>query len=248
MIAERRPAAGSEPGALAREARERLLAASDSDYRSNLQRLLAADVKVIGVRVPEIRRLARSMRSDHPDLTVESAAQLLDALCAERVRDEILLGIFTLSQYRRQFSPALWDHVERCVDALDNWETCDQLAINVVGEMVAREMSLLACLLDWTRSANRWRRRCAVAATTVLNQKGRTRHAESLRVCDQLMTDEDPDVRKAVAWAIREVAKASEAEAFAFLQRWKRTAHPRVIREGSQKLTPEHRAAVLGSR
>ena len=220
-----------------------MLSHRDSTYR--IRDLVPTRGEVIGVRVPEIRKLATRFRRAKPELTLETGARLLDRAAEDRSREEILFAVFVLATYRRELSRALWERVDRWIEALDNWETCDQLATNVAGEIVSRDLSLVEDLVAWTSSPNRWRRRFAVATTTVLNQRGRRHPAETFRVCRPLVEDADPLVQKAVAWAIREASKHDEEAAFDFLTRHP-SARTRIVREASAKLSPAHRAALAG--
>lgn len=231
---------------LRKEIQESLLAHVDRAYKTKIRELVSTRGAVIGVRVPEIKALVKTFQSRHRDLTVDAACQLLDELCRDRGREEMLFGIFLLTRFRRQLSPSVWRRIDRWIDYMDNWETCDQLAMNIAGEMVARDLAFVDHLVAWAKSSNPWRRRFAVATTTVLNQKGRSHPEETFRVCQSLMADADPVVQKAVAWAIREVSKKNEPAAFAFLKQSKNRSHPRVFREASQKLSPGHQAALLG--
>ena len=132
---------------------------------------------MIGVRVPVLRQIVKALRSEHKELTLELAHELLTEFCKERCREEILVGVFLVASFSRSFSPdmlpALWKDIDEWVEYDDNWETCDQLAMNVAGEVVAKDLSLSKDLVVWARADNKWRRRFAVATTTVLNQKGR---------------------------------------------------------------------------
>jgi 3-methyladenine DNA glycosylase AlkD len=226
---------------------EALKAHQDPTYEKNLRKLVPTKGTVTGVRVPQIRALVKDFYARHKEhLSVERAAQLLDDFCRTRGREEVLFGVFLLAQYRRQFSPALWEKIDRWVECIDNWETCDQLAMNVAGELLITDISRLKDLVGWAKTENPWRRRFAAATTTALNQKGRSYPEETFRVCEPLLVDQEPTVQKAVAWAIREVAKNDEPAAFSFLTRNKKKAHPKILREASEKLTAPHRTEVLG--
>ncbi len=229
-----------------REIRRRLESHSDRTYLSKLKELVPTGAPLLGVRVPIIKGLANTFHSEHKNLTMEDVGQLLNWFCKDRCREEILFGVFLLARFKRHFSLFHWKYVRAWVEAIDNWETCDQLAMNVAGELVARDLSLVEHLVEWTKSQNPWKRRFAVATTSVLNQKGRSHPQETFRVCEPLMNDADPMVQKAVAWAVREASKKDEPAAFVFLKRCKNKAHPRVFREGCQKLTSRHRAFLLG--
>ena len=233
---------------LKQEIRKNLEANSDSAYLQNIKAFVPGRSAAIGVRVPRLRDIVKKFKSDHKELTLELSCQLLTDFCNGRCREEILVGVFLVASFRRRFSPEnireLWKDVDEWVDRLDNWETCDQLAMNVAGEVVAIDLRLINELVMWARSDNKWRRRFAVATVTVLNQKGRRHIKETLAVCDPVMTDAEPVVQKAVGWALREATSGGENAVFAFLKRWKENANPRIFREGSQKLPSNLKSAL----
>jgi 3-methyladenine DNA glycosylase AlkD len=241
-------APGSEIQNLKQEIRRQLEANVDSAYLKELKEFVPAESTMIGVRVPVIRDLVKKFHGEHRGITIELTSQLLTEFCKKRSREEILFGIFLLARFGRKFNaqtvPTLWKHINEWIEFIDNWETCDQLAMNVAGELLAIDLSLTKELVKWARSDNTWRRRFAVATTTVINQKGRRHAGETLAVCDPLMEDKEPVVQKAVGWALREATRSDERAVFDFLKGWKGKANRRIFREGSQKLSPEFKAAL----
>jgi 3-methyladenine DNA glycosylase AlkD len=173
---------------------------------------------------------------------------LLDAACAARGREEMLLSTFLLARSRRRLTPALWPDVDRWVEGVDNWETCDQLATGVAGEIVAKAPALIGDLVTWTRSPNRWRRRFAASTTVALNQKSRRDPEAALRVCEPLLVDRDPMVVKAVGWTLREASQRDPAAVFTFLACHRATANPRTLREAAEKLPADARSILLDDR
>jgi 3-methyladenine DNA glycosylase AlkD len=59
------------------------------------------------------------------------------------------------------------------------------------------------------------------------------------------MAERDAGVKKAVGWALREATKSDPEAVYRFLLEWKSTAAPRILNEGSQKLTAGQRKAIL---
>jgi len=185
-----------------------------------------------GVRVPVIRRLAAEFAAAHPDLEAADAASLLDALTRRRCREELLFGTFLLARYGRRLPPQMWARLDRWVAAIENWETCDQLAMTVAAPLVAREPALIRELVRRATSAHPWERRFAAATAAALCQKGRGRADLALKVCEKLMRETDPRVQKAVGWVLREAGEVDAVGVRRFLSRWKGRAVPRILREG----------------
>lgn len=220
--------------------RARLAALAAPAVKEKLARLVPG-AKTLGVKVPALRELARAFYDEHEGLTLDQAADLLDRLAASGVREEILVGTFVLGRFRKRVEALPWARVERWLDAIDNWETCDQLASNVAGAIVAKAPALVDALVALTRSPNLWRRRFAVATAVTLNQKGRRLAAETLRVCEPLLEDRERMVQKAVGWALREASEVDEALVVALLMKHRARIPARLLTEASEKLAPAHR-------
>ena len=131
------------------------------------------------------------------------------------------------------------------IDHIEDWEVCNQLSMNVIGEIVAADLGETARLEKWAKSKNPWRRRAAIASTTALSQKGRAHADLTLKVCAHVMTEKDAGVKKAVGWALREATKSDPKDVYDFLMSWRDTAERRILNEGSQKLAASQRKALL---
>lgn len=99
--------------------KDRLIALRDEKYAAFQRRLLPniAPEKVIGVRTPHLRSLAREMRT-------AQAEDFMQALPHESF-EENQLHAFLINDIR-DFDQAL-AHVEAFLPFIDNWATCDQL-------------------------------------------------------------------------------------------------------------------------
>jgi 3-methyladenine DNA glycosylase AlkD len=177
-------------------------------------------------------------------LPLATVADVMDSFAAGRMREEILIGAFWLARYGKAVETLPWRRLSAWIPALDNWETCDQLAMNVAARVVSADPALVASLRRLTESRSEWARRFALATASAMNQKGRVHVAETLAICAPLVADDSPHVRKAVGWALREVSRHDPAAVAAFLLAHRSKAHPSVVREGSAKLSAARRAAL----
>jgi len=73
---------------------------------------------------------------------------------------------------------------------------------------------------EWIKSKNKWIRRLAVATIPPYIRAERTESRTSLKLLDETMKEEDKDVKKAIAWALREITKKDPESVFEFLKRW----------------------------
>lgn len=218
----------------------RLVASADIEIRNRLLRIVPG-ARAIGVSVPKLRELVAEFRREHPSLSLDDSCDLLDELCTNRLREEILFGIFLLGRFGKRAAEVPWARFAPWTDALDNWETCDQLASQVSGPVIAANLDLVERLVELTRSDNPWKRRFALATVSELNHAGRTHPAETIRVCSLLLADSEPTVRKAVGWALKEAGKKAETEIFEFLLAHRQRMPSSVLREAAEKLSPAHK-------
>lgn len=223
---------------------KRLLSSADEETKGRLLRVVPG-AKAIGVTVPKLRELVNEFRGEHTTLTLDQACDLMDELCRNGLREEILFGIFLLGRFGKRVAEVRWARFAPWIDALDNWETCDQLASQAAGAVLAADVNLVNRLVELTKSSNPWKRRFALATASELNHKGRVHPTETMTVCAELLTDAEPTVRKAVGWALKEASKKAEIEVFAFLLSNRRQMHASVLREASEKLTPAHKKQLL---
>jgi 3-methyladenine DNA glycosylase AlkD len=225
--------------------RKQLVAKADLKTKEKVMRLVPG-AKVIGLTVPKIRESVVEFRRAHPNLNLEAATDLMDELCSDRCREEILFGIFLLGGFGKKVAGVAWERLESWTDALDNWETCDQLASQVSGAVVASDLKLVDRLIDLTRSENLWKRRFALASAAELNHKGRVHPAETLRVCSAVLTDEEPTVRKALGWTLKEASKKAAIDVFEFLLTHRHRLPQSVLRDAAEKLaTAEKKRLVV---
>jgi hypothetical protein len=192
---------------LAAAIRKGLQAASDPAYRDSIARLVPG-IRTWGVRVPVLRTEAAEAAKGDPPPTFEEACALLDRFTEEGWRDEILFATFLVARFRRQIPTLPWKTVARWAERVDNWETCDQIAMGIAAPRVAAAPAEgIRGLKQLARAASPWTRRFAVATAAALNQRGRSFPAETLEICELLVDEKDPNVRKAVAWAMRAAGK-----------------------------------------
>lgn len=122
--------------------RAELFANADEDYRIFNAGLIPGfdPSRVIGVRLPVLRKLARR-------LTREGLREaLLDASVCEYLEEQHLLGL--LISEGKDLTDVM-TRAERFLPMIDNWESCDLFSPGVFGEHAAE---LVPRFLEWVRS------------------------------------------------------------------------------------------------
>ena len=90
-----------------------------------------------GAKVGDLRRTAKDWRLAHRDASRARVAALADRLWHAGIREEQLVACFLLGGHREALAATQPSRVRDWTALLDNWETTDQLGMNVLGPLVA---------------------------------------------------------------------------------------------------------------
>lgn len=119
--------------------KERLFELKDDKYMEFHARLIPEipKEKIIGVRVPVLRKLAKEMIKD-------GTYEEFISNCPHEYYDENMLHGLILSEMK-EFEVVL-EEVERFLPYVDNWAVCDSLRPKVFGK---HKEELLECIREW---------------------------------------------------------------------------------------------------
>jgi 3-methyladenine DNA glycosylase AlkD len=192
---------------------------------------------LLGVRVPEQRKIARR----HRDLRLAECERLLGS----EIHEHRLVALFVL---RERFERGQPDERERIADLylanrdrVNNWDLVDASAPYLLADRVRRAPRKL--LDPLMRSASVWDRRIAVLATFSLIRDGK--FTETVRCCERLLGDTHDLIHKATGWMLREVGKRDEAPLREFLDRHAAEMPRTMLRYAIERLPAEHRARYM---
>ncbi|MBR2362119.1 MAG: DNA alkylation repair protein [Spirochaetaceae bacterium] len=125
---------------------KRLYAMQDKEYRSFQSRLMPTvnPDKIIGVRVPQIRELARDVKKNEPELVATFLQEL-----PHQYYEEDNLHVFLVNR-TKDFDACLMQ-VEAFLPHLDNWATCDSFRPEVFRQ---HRQQVLAKARGWMESGH----------------------------------------------------------------------------------------------
>jgi 3-methyladenine DNA glycosylase AlkD len=242
--------AGS-PAELAAELKAGLALLADPEYLEGQRRVAPGIGTILGVRQPLLEQVSRGLRAA---TRRDGSTTLLDI--AQALLREPLLELhwlaFDLLERTITADPELtWQIVRAESRRASDWITVDSLA-HVAGRGILIETYRWAELEQLVYSPSRWERRLAASTVAVIptvdRVTGRTpqvaRHG--LEIIGQLIGDPEPDVQKALSWALRSMSAIAPEQVEAFLRQEAAVARTTadgarawVIRDGATKLAPE---------
>jgi 3-methyladenine DNA glycosylase AlkD len=192
-----------------------------------------------GARVGDLRRTAAGWRRGHRDATPAQVGELADRLWTAGIREEQLVACFLLAGDRAALAATDPGRVRAWTALLDNWETTDQLGMNVLGPLVAldpdRRFGLLGAM---AADPHPWTRRVALVACTRLARAGGAAELWP-RVAELLLglaADREAALPKASSWVLRSWLVPCPGEVAAFVDRHQGRLPAVAVRETRAKL------------
>jgi 3-methyladenine DNA glycosylase AlkD len=187
----------------------------------------------LGVRVPDVRRVARN----HRDLPVDELAELLRS----EVHEERLAALILLVRRYPSEPERIYDLYLASTAYINNWDLIDGSAPHIVGaHLLERPREVLYRLVE---SESVWERRIAVLATFAFIRAGQ--YVDTLALCERLLGDDHDLIHKATGWMLREVGNRDRATMVAFVERHRAEMPRTMLRYAIEKLEPAERARLM---
>lgn len=211
-------AAGPAPSIA--DLRAALEVVADTQRAPEMARYMKGRFPFMGVPAPDRigagREFVAAATSEGTDVALRTAA----ALWEEPERELQYVAVDLLRRVGKRLPPAALPDVRRLVVTKSWWDTVDPLS-KVVGQIV-RSHPVTAPQLDrWVCDDDMW-----VARAAILHQLGWKEQAQPevvLRYCEARIEHPDFFIRKAIGWALRDLARTYPDEVWAWVD-----AHPEL--------------------
>jgi 3-methyladenine DNA glycosylase AlkD len=190
-----------------------------------------------GLRVPEIRKLAKEYQS----VSLSTAVHLLHS----PIHEARLLVLLIMVRAFRQGDALLREKIYRVylqnTRFINSWDLVDLSADHIVG---AHLMFLSRDPLRSLAVSNLiWERRIAIMATFHFIKKGE--FSETLQIAQLLLKDKEDLIHKAVGWMLRELGKRDQKTEESFLKVNYKTMPRTMLRYAIEKFPEELRQGYL---
>lgn len=240
-----------EPDAFAAALRHGLTALADPANRAETLRVAPGIGLTLGVRWPLQKAIARGFRSATRGERPVGFLELADRLFHEPALEPRWFGVGLLERVVPVDPERTWQLLRRAAREAADWITVDILA-RPVGRGVLLESYRWAELEQLVFSPSRWERRLVGSTIARLPylDRGLGREPEvatrGLALIGSLLGDAEPDVQKALAWALRSLTLVDREAVATFVERaaeqaaTTRDGHRAwVLRDAMPKLPPE---------
>ncbi len=218
LVAERLPAARGlgetlgelvdQPEEFVAVAREGLTSLGDEAYANEQERVTPGQGAIFGVRNPLLAAIARQLKASLKQGSDASALWLAERLVIEPEREFTILAHTCLLRSLPTDPERTWQLMRKLAHAAQEWISVDSLAV-LYSAGIIREHYRWAELEQLVYAASKWERRLVGATVAQLphelprTERGRLARTPALTLIKSLLGDSEPDVQKALSWALR---------------------------------------------
>lgn len=169
-----------------------LIAKSSKAALQAYQKFVPGEMKIYGVRTPELNELARQFKA--------SGFELIEELWQAGALEEKILAVKILQAIAKKDALRSLNLVEQFAPGIDNWAVCDAIgmqALQTIRKTHQREIFSMA--KKYNTSKNFWERRLSLVLVEWYTREP-SLHAEIKKLMKPLEKDAEYYVRKAVVW------------------------------------------------
>lgn len=197
---------------------------ADPEYASEQERVAPGGAQVIGVRWPLVRNVSRQLRRPLRESSSSTAVSLAQRLAVEPIREVRLFSHVPLARSLSDDPERSWQVMRRLARAATDWICIDDLA-GLTARGVLDEPFRWAELEQLVYSEHRYERRLvgATLARIPYELPAHQRHGlpagRALELIAALIGDAEPQVQKALSWALRSWVQVDQQQVTGFLER-----------------------------
>ena len=225
--------------------RQELEQNADEKKRKSGESFFKEGVKLYGLTVPTVNRLARAYYKEIRQRSKQDVFALCEELWRSGYMEEALVACTWSHAVHKAYQPEDIDVFERWVSQyVTNWATCDTLCNHSVGDLLDMYPALVHVLKRWATSENRWMRRAAAVSLIIPAKRGRFLE-DVFQIADILLLDSDDLVRKGYGWMLKEAAESHQQEVFDYVVRNKSVMPRTSLRYAIEKMPQELKARAM---
>lgn len=181
---------------------------SDPDRAAGAQAYMKSSVPSLGVRVPDVRRIAAHATAEFPPASAAGLrATALQLWRTAAFREERYAAIDLTGNRLVAKDLDMLPVYEEIIRTGAWWDFADGVSGRICNLLLAHPAEMSAVLRTWSRDPDFWIRRASI--TSQLRAKEATDTVLLADVIEPNLADREFFIRKAIGWALREYAKTA---------------------------------------
>ncbi len=175
---------------------------SDKQFASDIKRYIKSPYEFYGVRVPEIRTMAKRLHEEH---NLKEFYKIFDRLWKSGYHEEMSLALYALQLYEQEFDMKTWKFLKPRLKEIQTWDQIDAVSSFIIGKILLVYPKLEKELLKLSKNENFWQRRIAIVSTLPRIRTGDVKL--TMKLAEDYINDLEPYIQKATGWMLREAGK-----------------------------------------
>ena len=172
-----------------------------------------------GLTTPNFRNIMKEFRPRLLSLSLKERLELAAQLLGYHIGELGHVGIHVVSIGVEELRPIHLPQLDRLADDFRSWSHVDHFCSEVMKPILLEyREEVLSLLWDWNGSSNRWKRRGSVVVFTRDVGESGAFTDEVLRLCDNLISDEEDIVQKGVGWALKDNLRSAPDRIVAYVK------------------------------
>jgi 3-methyladenine DNA glycosylase AlkD len=210
---------------------------------------LKSSYEHLGVGVPATRAIVTDAYRNQP-ITHDDLIDLVHRLWETSVYEQRLAAVLFLTRGASTVDMTDLALVEHMIRTSNTWALVDPLSIDVVSAIIdSTTVTAADRTLDvWAADSDFWIRRAALLSSLRTVRRADGDPARFFRYAEQMITEKEFFIRKAIGWVLRDMSRKRPDLVFAWLLPHASAASTVTVREAVKYLTPEQRRTVLDAR
>ena len=175
---------------------------SNKQFAEDIKRYIKSPYQFYGIRVPEIRILAKRLHDEH---SLKDFYPIFNKLWKSGYHEEMSLALYALQLYENDFDMKTWRFLKPKLKDIKTWDQIDAISTFILGKILLKYPELEKELLKLSKNKNFWLRRIAIVSTLPRIKKGDIKF--TMRLAEKYIYDREHYMQKATGWMLREAGK-----------------------------------------
>jgi 3-methyladenine DNA glycosylase AlkD len=183
-----------------------------------------------GLSASQFRELLKEFQSRFVELSLQNRLNLAAQLLRDEVGEIKHTGLYVVTLSVKDLGLEHFDYLDGLPEHFTSWSHVDHLALGVMQPLVVSfRKKTLKLLEEWSRSPIRWKRRASVVTFTREAAKSGEFAKEVIRLCENLIWDEEDIVQKGVGWALKDNLRSAPDRILPYIKSLRKRGVPSTI-------------------
>lgn len=210
---------------------------SDESYLKNVEALVPTDWEIMGVRTPDIRRLASEyskqikLKSDF-----QAIINYLDESFKRRNLTLVALGLEIINKRSALLDRTILANIKKWIPSMSDWAVADGIAITLTSRLLKEGLIEMKDIDFLKKHSNVFGRRIYIVSMVLPLRSIDCDIRSFLSETENFIPERDKYIYKAISWVLREGTRHFQKEISAFVEKHSWDLHSSVVREVRNKL------------